>query len=99
MELDPNEAASEVEPTHPARKAYWVMRLVRTTILYGGYLTPKLYAPKEVWTQVIIFLLVSFFVKEVWTRAIFFVSFVCCTIIHAESFISVLFLVHILIKW
>ncbi|CAN0346027.1 unnamed protein product [Pylaiella littoralis] len=52
MELDPNEAASEVEPTHPARKAYWVMRLVRTTILYGGYLTPKLYAPKEVWAQV-----------------------------------------------
>ncbi|CAM9831712.1 unnamed protein product, partial [Laminaria digitata] len=52
MELDPNGSTAEVEPTHPARRSYWVMRLVRTTIMYGGYLTPKLYAPKEVWTQV-----------------------------------------------
>ncbi|CAN0463448.1 unnamed protein product, partial [Scytosiphon promiscuus] len=52
MELDPNGSTAEAEPTHPARRSYWVMRLVRTTIMYGGYLTPKLYAPKEVWTQV-----------------------------------------------
>ncbi|CAM9529665.1 unnamed protein product [Ascophyllum nodosum] len=52
MELDPNCSTGEAEPSDPARRSYWVMRLVQTTILYGGYLTPKLYAPKEVWTQV-----------------------------------------------
>lgn len=52
MELDPTQSTAEAEPTHPSRRAYWVMRLVGTTILYGGYLTPKLFAPKEVWTQV-----------------------------------------------
>lgn len=29
-----------------------MLRLVRSTILHGGYLTPKLFAPKDVWTQV-----------------------------------------------
>lgn len=52
MELDPNHSTTETEPSHPGRRSYWVMRLVRTTIVYGGYLTPRLYAPKEVWTQV-----------------------------------------------
>ncbi|CAB1117750.1 unnamed protein product [Ectocarpus sp. CCAP 1310/34] len=52
MDLDAHQSTLEAEPTHPARRSYWVLRLVRTTILYGGYLTPKLYAPKEVWTQV-----------------------------------------------
>eukprot|EP00903_Cladosiphon_okamuranus_P017607 g16218.t1 len=51
MNLDPNQSP-EPQPTHPARKSYWVLRIVRTTILNGGWLTPKLYAPKEVWTQV-----------------------------------------------
>ncbi|CAN0420391.1 unnamed protein product, partial [Hapterophycus canaliculatus] len=52
MDLDANQSTLEDEPTNPTRRSYWVLRLVRTTILRGGYLTPKLYAPKEVWTQV-----------------------------------------------
>lgn len=51
MNLDPNQSP-EPQPTHPARKSYWVLRIVKTTIVNGGWLTPKLYAPKEVWTQV-----------------------------------------------
>lgn len=52
MELNPSQSSIEPMPGHPARKSYWVMRLVRTTIVSGGYLTPKLYAPKDVWNQV-----------------------------------------------
>lgn len=58
LELDPNHT-TEPEPSHPARRSYWVLRLVRSTILHGGYLTPKLFAPKDIWTQVLTYL--SFF--------------------------------------
>lgn len=51
MELDPN-FTTEPEPSYPERRSYWVLRLVRATIATGGYLTPTLYAPKDVWTQV-----------------------------------------------
>ncbi|CAM9147792.1 unnamed protein product [Sphacelaria rigidula] len=51
LELDPNHI-TEPEPSNPVRRSYWVLRLVRSTILHGGYLTPKLFAPKDVWTQV-----------------------------------------------
>lgn len=52
MDLDANQSTLEGEPTNPTRRSYWVLRLVRTTILCGGHLTPKLYVPMEVWAQV-----------------------------------------------
>ncbi|CAM9941120.1 unnamed protein product [Scytosiphon promiscuus] len=52
MDLDAKQSTLEDEPTNPTRRSYWVLRLVRTTILCGGYLTPRLYVPKEVWAQV-----------------------------------------------
>ncbi|CAM9481627.1 unnamed protein product [Phaeothamnion confervicola] len=51
LELDPNHTI-EPAPDQLARRPYWIMRLVMQTIEQGGYITPRLFAPRGVWTQV-----------------------------------------------
>lgn len=41
----------EPEPDNTLRRPYWVLRLLRRTVTFGGYLTPRLYVPKNVWEQ------------------------------------------------
>ena len=51
LQLDPKQTL-EAAPDSLARRPYWIMRLVRQTVLQGGHLTPRLYVPKGVWAQV-----------------------------------------------
>eukprot|EP00953_Heterococcus_sp_UTEX-ZZ885_P012444 7134-Heterococcus_DN1.PRE.3 len=51
LQLNPNHEI-EPAPSSLARRPYWVMRLLRQTILQGGYLSPRLFVPKGVWAQV-----------------------------------------------
>lgn len=41
----------EPEPDNAMRRPFWVLRLIRSTITAGGYLTPRLHVPKVVWEQ------------------------------------------------
>ena len=41
----------EPEPENVLRRPFWMLRLLRTTINTGGYLTPRLHVPKLVWEQ------------------------------------------------
>ncbi|CAM9550711.1 unnamed protein product [Chrysoparadoxa australica] len=51
LELDPNHAM-EPPPKCSSCRPYWLMRLIRQTILQGGYITGRLFVPKGVWAQV-----------------------------------------------
>lgn len=43
--------ALEKCPLSLPRQPYWQMRIIRNTILTGGYLTPNLYIPRNIWFQ------------------------------------------------
>ena len=45
-------SSTEPAPDALARRPYWIMRLLRQTVLTGGHLTPRLYVPKGVCAQV-----------------------------------------------
>lgn len=39
-------------PSNPSRRPFHLMRQLRETMQTGGYLTPRLYIPRQLWTQV-----------------------------------------------
>ncbi len=39
----------EVPPQSPLFRPYWLMRVWRKTMVQGGYVTPKVYIPKNLW--------------------------------------------------
>eukprot|EP00160_Parvularia_atlantis_P013786 Unigene3057_Nuclearia_a/m.9402 Unigene3057_Nuclearia_a/g.9402 ORF Unigene3057_Nuclearia_a/g.9402 Unigene3057_Nuclearia_a/m.9402 type:complete len:325 (-) Unigene3057_Nuclearia_a:60-1034(-) len=41
----------ETAPSDPLRRPYWLMKLLALTMTRGGYMTPKLYVPRNVWFQ------------------------------------------------
>jgi len=41
----------ERPPSSPLFRPFWLMRIIRKTIQSGGYLTPTIYVPKNVWYQ------------------------------------------------
>lgn len=41
----------EAPPTGIILHSFWQMRIISTTIRHGGFLTPQIYIPKDVWTQ------------------------------------------------
>jgi hypothetical protein len=42
----------EEPPSMPARHPFWLMRLVRASVLTGGFLTEDIFLPKQVWAQI-----------------------------------------------
>lgn len=52
---DPSVLRCEPRPVPPDDKqgySYWLMRVIRTTILSGGFISDDVYVPKSVWTQI-----------------------------------------------
>ena len=47
----PSIASIEPAPWSSVRRPYWTLRLVKSTIEGGGFLTPRLFVPAEVWCQ------------------------------------------------
>lgn len=41
----------EPEPRMRSRRPFWLLRLLRQSILFGGFLNEKVYVPKDVWRQ------------------------------------------------
>jgi len=41
----------EPPPTSTIKTSYWQLRIIANTIEHGGYLTPTLYVPKNLWSQ------------------------------------------------
>ncbi|KAJ3255072.1 hypothetical protein HK104_007170, partial [Borealophlyctis nickersoniae] len=41
----------EPPPSNPERRPFWLMRALSRTITKGGFLTPKLYVPRQIWFQ------------------------------------------------
>ena len=41
----------ESPPTSVGRRPYWLLRVLRNIILNGGYISPRVYVPKLVWSQ------------------------------------------------
>lgn len=41
----------EDPPSWPPRQPFWQLRQIRRSILFGGYIGPKVFIPKEVWRQ------------------------------------------------
>lgn len=46
-----NAPRRETPPDELSRRPYWLLRLIYTVITEGGYLTPRVYYPKMVWSQ------------------------------------------------
>ncbi|CAG8448845.1 19017_t:CDS:2 [Gigaspora rosea] len=46
-----NSGISEFPPNDVHLKPFWLMRLLERTMTTGGYLTPKLYIPRNLWLQ------------------------------------------------
>ncbi|CAG8611927.1 12720_t:CDS:2 [Gigaspora margarita] len=46
-----NSGMSELPPNDVHLKPFWLMRLLERTMTTGGYLTPKLYIPRNLWLQ------------------------------------------------
>ncbi len=44
-------ATLQVEPDNSLRRPFWVLKLVRTTITTGGFVTPRFHVPRLVWEQ------------------------------------------------
>eukprot|EP01137_Pigoraptor_chileana_P031322 Opistho-2@18995 len=51
FESIPKGTAPDQPPTNVHRKPYWLMRVLLRTMVTGGYMTPKIYVPRQVWFQ------------------------------------------------
>ncbi|XP_004343103.1 hypothetical protein CAOG_07244 [Capsaspora owczarzaki ATCC 30864] len=47
----PKGSSPDPPPPSPFHRPYWLMRVLLRTMTTGGYLTPKLYVPRQVWFQ------------------------------------------------
>lgn len=45
------DAKWEAEPDNVLRRPFWILKLIRTTITKGGFITPNLHVPRLVWEQ------------------------------------------------
>lgn len=45
-------ADKQTKPTSAVECPYWQLRIIQETILTGGYITPNVYIPKVMWTQI-----------------------------------------------
>lgn len=47
----PKGSSPDPPPASPFHRPYWLMRVLYKTMTTGGYLTPKLYVPRQIWFQ------------------------------------------------
>lgn len=51
VQWDDHDAELESPPTSAAARPYWVMRLLMETMINGGFITDRLYIPRDLWFQ------------------------------------------------
>ena len=49
--IDLNVTPVETPPQAVARRPFWLLRVLRSIITEGGYISPRVYVPKLVWSQ------------------------------------------------